>query len=69
MYPPNKSKQAYWVLYSPGAATIFRWNLSESLGILKVGVPGNSCNINMTLTPDKKAALHIEPSTLRYFKS
>ncbi|CAB3989805.1 Hypothetical predicted protein [Paramuricea clavata] len=39
------------------AATLLGRDLSEALGVLKVGVPVNSCNITMTPLPDKKAVL------------
>ena len=53
----HTSKHAEFCIVPGRAATLLGRNLSESLGILTVGVPVNNCNINMTPQPNKKAVL------------
>ena len=53
----NANKCTEFCIVPGRAATLLGRELSESLGILKVGVPVNSCNINITPWADKKAVL------------
>ena len=53
----NANKHTEFCIVPGRAATLLGRDLSEALGVLKVGVPVNSCNITMTRGPDKKAVL------------
>ena len=56
--PQTNANMCTEFCFVPGrVATLLGRELSESLGILKVGIPVNSCNVNITPRADKKAVL------------
>jgi hypothetical protein len=53
----NENKHTEFCIVPGRSATLLDRDLSETLGVLKVRVPVNSCNITMTPLHDKKAVL------------